>query len=127
MSFRRDVFDDVGLFDEIYTHSSLRNESDFCLRARSKGHRLIYNPAAAVYHNESASGGTRMRKPSERTFYDVMNDTLFILKCRRLIKMFSWRRFAVRQILMLAFFALHNASVKQQRIPDFHNGNARYP
>jgi GT2 family glycosyltransferase len=114
MSFRRDVFDDVGLFDEIYTHSSLRNESDFCLRIRSKGHRLIYNPAVAVYHNESASGGTRMGKRSERAFYDVMNDTVFILKCRRVIKMFSWRRFALRQILILVshlLFALTRADL----------------
>ena len=106
MSFRKDVFDDVGPFDEIYTHSSLRNESDFCLRARSKGHRLLYNPTVTVYHDEVASGGARMRKPSERTFYNVMNDTVFILKCRRVIKMFSWRRFALRQILILAFHLL---------------------
>lgn len=106
MSFRKDVFDDVGLFDEIYTHSSIRNESDFCLRARSKGHRLLYNPTVAVYHYESPSAGTRMGKRSVRIFYDVMNDTVFILKCRRMIKMFSWRRFALRQILILAFHLL---------------------
>lgn len=102
MSFRRPVFDTVGLFDETYSQTSLRWETDFCLRARTKGFKLMYNPRAAVYHQQSdhisIPSGDRLSKAS---YSNAMNDTLFILKRRSDIKDFSCLRFILRQLLIV--------------------------
>ena len=50
MMVRRDVFEEVGGFDE-----NLRNfdDYDFCLRLRESGYKLIYTPYSKLYHYES--------------------------------------------------------------------------
>jgi len=50
MMVRRDVFEEVGGFDE-----NLRNfdDYDFCLRLRESGYKLIYTPYSKLYHHES--------------------------------------------------------------------------
>ena len=100
MSFRRAVFEAVGLFDEVYDHTAFRFETEFCLRARAKGFKLVYNPRAFVYHQSSKHTS---RPEGERlgraTFSNMTNDVLFVLRSRKNIPRFSWIRFAVRQML----------------------------
>jgi len=101
MSFRKEVFDVVGPFDETYERTSLRYETDFCLRARAKGFRLIYNPNAVVLHGGgqhiSWVNGKSLRT---KLYYNTMNDTLFVMKLRKKIDAFSVPRFVLRQLLL---------------------------
>jgi GT2 family glycosyltransferase len=55
MVMRRDVFDSIGGFDEKFAIAF--NDVDLCLRIRQKGWRIVWTPAAEMYHHESASLG----------------------------------------------------------------------
>lgn len=58
MSFRKQVFADRGLsFDERFAGSAVREESDFCLRLRSTGFKIWYDPNACLVHLGEESGG----------------------------------------------------------------------
>lgn len=62
-AYRRDLFDDVGTFDEGYF--AYFEDVDLGLRARLAGHRCLYVPDAVVYHHGSATA----RRISDRAFY----------------------------------------------------------
>lgn len=58
MSFRSSVFTEHGLsFDERFAGSAVREESDFCLRLRSTGMKIWYDPNACLVHLGEESGG----------------------------------------------------------------------
>jgi glycosyltransferase involved in cell wall biosynthesis len=58
MSFRSSVFAEWGLtFDERFVGSAVREESDFCLRLRSTGMKIWYDPSACLVHLGEESGG----------------------------------------------------------------------
>jgi len=54
---RRDVFDEVGGFDEERLPVTF-NDVDLCLKMRRAGYLIVYTPFAKLYHHES---GTRRR------------------------------------------------------------------
>ncbi len=54
---RREVFENVGRFDERFPSDF--NDIDYCLRLRQAGYRVVYTPWAQLYHHESASFGIR--------------------------------------------------------------------
>jgi O-antigen biosynthesis protein len=55
MAFRREVFEQVGGFDEIFVVSM--NDVDICLRVLQLGLKITWTPFAALIHHESASRG----------------------------------------------------------------------
>ncbi len=55
MMVRRDVFEQIGRFDEELPVAF--NDVDFCLRLREKGYLLVYEPLAELVHHESRSRG----------------------------------------------------------------------
>jgi GT2 family glycosyltransferase len=55
MLVRHDVFSDIGGFDEALAIAF--NDVDLCLRLREAGWRIVWTPAATLYHKESASIG----------------------------------------------------------------------
>lgn len=58
MSFRREVFEQHGLyFDERFRGSAVREESDFCLRFRRTGYKIWYDPDANLVHLGEETGG----------------------------------------------------------------------
>ena len=58
MSFRREIFTKYGLwFDERFRGSAVREESDFCLRIRSTGYEIWYDPQAYLVHLGEETGG----------------------------------------------------------------------
>jgi GT2 family glycosyltransferase len=58
MSFRREIFTKYGLqFDERFQGSAVREESDFCLRLRSTGYHIWYDPDAYLVHLGEETGG----------------------------------------------------------------------
>lgn len=52
-AYRREVFDDVGLFDE--DHGAYHEDTDIALRAQLRGYRCLYVPEAVCFHVGSAS------------------------------------------------------------------------
>jgi O-antigen biosynthesis protein len=52
---RRDVFDEVGGFDEASLPATF-GDVDFCLKIRRAGYLIVYTPFAKLYHHESAIG-----------------------------------------------------------------------
>ncbi|NJL69556.1 MAG: glycosyltransferase family 2 protein [Microcoleus sp. SM1_3_4] len=58
MSFRKQIFTEFKLsFDERFAGSAVREESDFCLRLRSIGFKIWYDPKACLVHLGEESGG----------------------------------------------------------------------
>ncbi len=55
MLVRRDVFEEVGGFGEVYPVAF--NDIDFCLKLGRAGYRLLYTPHAQLTHYESVSRG----------------------------------------------------------------------
>lgn len=53
MLVRREVYDELGGFDE--AHSVTNNDLDFCLRARRAGYNIVYTPYASMVHHEMVS------------------------------------------------------------------------
>ncbi|MDR0656591.1 MAG: glycosyltransferase family 2 protein [Treponema sp.] len=60
MSFKKTIFDAVGLFDINYTGNAYREDTDMAVRLRKAGYRILYDPEAALIHHMSAGGGTRV-------------------------------------------------------------------
>ena len=57
MSFRRDLVEGLGGFDERYTANAFRWETDFSLRVIRAGYRIRYDPEARVVHHYGTPGG----------------------------------------------------------------------
>jgi hypothetical protein len=57
--FRKRVFDDVGLLEDMYFAHG--DDTDLCLRAQLGGYRGLYVPDAVVYHEGGASSNVMSR------------------------------------------------------------------
>jgi GT2 family glycosyltransferase len=57
MSFRREVVERLGGFDEQYTANAFRWETDFSVRVTRAGYRIRYDPEARVIHHYGTPGG----------------------------------------------------------------------
>jgi GT2 family glycosyltransferase len=77
----REVFVRAGMLDEGYFPAYFE-ETDFCLRARRLGYRVVYVPGARVVHHESTTTG----KFTERYYYLYHRNRI-----RFLLKNYSWR------------------------------------
>lgn len=70
--YRREVFQEIGLFDE--AHFAYLEDVDVCYRARIAGYRNIYIPGAVVLHVGSATSGSvynefKIRHSSRNSIY----------------------------------------------------------
>lgn len=54
---RRDVFIDVGGFDEVHLPIEF-NDVDYCLRVRRAGYRVLCLPVDGIFHRESSTRGS---------------------------------------------------------------------
>ena len=59
VAFRREVLDDVGLFDDDFF--LYYEDTDLSWRVRARGHQIRYEPAAVLRHHHSASSGEESR------------------------------------------------------------------
>ncbi|VVC53491.1 protein of unknown function [Beijerinckiaceae bacterium RH AL1] len=57
MLVRRDVFEELGRFDQIYA-PAYYEEADLCMRVRRHGFRIVYDPRVVVDHYEFASASS---------------------------------------------------------------------
>jgi GT2 family glycosyltransferase len=62
--YRKEIFDDVGLFDEDFV--SYCEDGDLSFRAQLAGYRCFYSPGAVVYHMGSASTGGKRSETATR-------------------------------------------------------------
>lgn len=74
MMTRREVYERMRGFDERFACDF--NDTDYCLRIRREGLRVVYTPYAELLHRESASFGTRVWNGTDlermrRTWGDV--------------------------------------------------------
>ena len=71
MYVRREVIDRVGVLDERYPMAY--EDVDWCLRAWQSGFRVLYFPAASLYHHESVTRGTDVgerERASQHLFWE---------------------------------------------------------
>ncbi|MGB9882114.1 MAG: glycosyltransferase family 2 protein [Methanomassiliicoccales archaeon] len=82
MLVRREVFEEVGLFDQDY--DIYAEDLDFCLRAAERGYESWYIPSSVVYHEVSSStgvAGSNLMTPF-RAYHYARN--MFILTSKRI-------------------------------------------
>lgn len=63
MMVKKTVWDEVNGFNEDYAVAL--NDIDLCLRIREKGHLIVLNPGAELYHYESKSRGSEEESPEK--------------------------------------------------------------
>ncbi|MDE0078259.1 MAG: glycosyltransferase [Caldilineaceae bacterium] len=69
MSMGRQLAIDVGLFDEGFIGRANGEETDFSLRILRRGHKIAFDPAAAVVHLSHPSGGSRASRDEDEGQY----------------------------------------------------------
>ncbi len=72
IAVRREVFDQVGLFDEISFPIGYGEENDFCFRAADAGFKLRVADHVYVYHHKSKSFGNERRETLARQAHEVL-------------------------------------------------------
>lgn len=93
MMVKKEVFERVGLFDEDYF--LYYEDSDFCLRAKKEGFKVVFIPEAVVYHANAKS--TTLGSPLQ-DYYITRNRMLYAKKHLSLRTQFALFREALRNI-----------------------------
>ncbi|XLS30960.1 glycosyltransferase family 2 protein [Flavobacteriaceae bacterium M23B6Z8] len=75
MFVRKDVFENLGGFDEDYF--AHQEEIDFCWRARNKGYKTYYTGFSSIYH---VGGATLSNMNPKKTFLNFRNSLFSITK-----------------------------------------------
>ncbi len=107
MSFRREVFRAVGGFDRAYGGSSIGEETDFCLRARRAGFRLVFEPRASLEHLHLPTGGCRIPRFERWLYWQAHNSMLFVLRHARPTAL---PIFVARRVARLGLFVLERGA-----------------
>ncbi|MBS7635170.1 glycosyltransferase family 2 protein [Candidatus Bathyarchaeota archaeon] len=97
MSFRRDIFEEVGGFDEYLGKISFFEDTDISLSVKEKGYKLMCQPAAIVVHYDISHGGCTPRVDEHwywfsrnrlyvvlkhpKFFYSIITITYFSVNC----------------------------------------------
>jgi len=79
MLVRDKVFREIGYFDESFF--MLLEETDFCIRSRKSGYRILYQPRSVIYHKGSIS---RKKVPLTSLYYSHRNRLLLLRKHNKL-------------------------------------------
>lgn len=100
---KKEVFDKIGFFDENYF--LYYEDSDFCMRAKKAGFKILYIPEALVYHKNARSTG--LGSPLQ-DYFITRNRMLFAFKFLSIRTKFAIFREALKNIFnstrRLAFF-----------------------
>lgn len=112
MAFRRQALAAVGGFDEGYTRSAYREDTDIGWRLRRQGYGLWFAADAWLWHLSAPSGGTR--DLSIEVEYDIMrNDLRFAAAHLTWIQHAAWR-------LRLYASRVVKAGLRQGRLVALH-------
>ncbi|OLZ11685.1 glycosyltransferase family 2 protein [Sulfobacillus thermosulfidooxidans] len=89
MAFRKSALLHVGGFDERYTRSAFREDTDISFRIRKAGYAIWFNHKAWLYHLSAPHGGTRDESIAVES--DIMlNDWRFALFNLSIGQQFLW-------------------------------------
>lgn len=80
MSFRKKVFETVGLFDTHYVGNALREETDMFVRLKNKRLKTVYQPQACLYHMMDNTGGCRSIETVQYWEIYFYNQSYFYIK-----------------------------------------------
>ncbi|MBU2052571.1 glycosyltransferase [Patescibacteria group bacterium] len=69
MAFNREIFQQLGGFDESYQGIGDWSEPDICFKIREAGHKLLFNSKARIWHEPSKTGAFSKRNAESRTRY----------------------------------------------------------
>jgi GT2 family glycosyltransferase/SAM-dependent methyltransferase len=69
---RRELFEELGGFDERF--AVCYNDVDYCLRLVRSGRRVVYQPAALLYHHESSSREGGVAPHELRLFHELWGE-----------------------------------------------------
>jgi len=69
------AIEDIGLLDRRFF--IILEETDWCLRARKAGYKIVYTPGSVIYHKEGISGKKQSRT---NVYYSHRNRLLLIKK-----------------------------------------------
>lgn len=86
MSFRRDVLNQVGFFEEFFVGTSMVEEPDMAFRIRKIGYKLYFNASITINHFPQYNGNIAemtARRP-DWFYYYFTNLCMFYLKYNRL-------------------------------------------
>ena len=94
MLVKREIFEKVGFFDKKYF--LYLEDMDFCVRIKSAGFRIIFEPEAIVWHkNASSSGGSGSLL---QDYFITRNRLLFAFKHASFKTKFAVSRQVIGQI-----------------------------
>jgi GT2 family glycosyltransferase len=79
-SVQKKIFDEVGGFKTIYRGNAHLEETDFSLRVKRAGYRLVFEPKAMLKHLHFARGGNRVSDIYELRYWIARNHVVFILE-----------------------------------------------
>lgn len=89
MSFRKQALEAIGGFDERYTRSAFREDTDVSWRLRKEGFALWFSSEAWLTHLASPEGGTRDRSITVDVDL-IVNDIRFALLNLRGVRKWAW-------------------------------------
>lgn len=113
---RRQVIEEIGLLDPRFF--IYYEETDWCMRARAAGWKILYVPRARMWHKVSAAMGTTSPATA---YYMSRNVLLFMAKNRRgLPKLYSLARVSTRNLLTVAAYTVKSHAGRRRP-----NRNAR--
>jgi GT2 family glycosyltransferase len=95
--FRRDVIENVGYMSEDYF--LYYEETDWNVRTKQKGFKIIYCPDSVVYHKVSMSSGGEQNKAPYFAYYMLRNSYIMILRTQQS---------TINKIFILACMCLHS-------------------
>jgi GT2 family glycosyltransferase len=80
MSFSREAIAETGLFDWNYAGDGSKFETDYCVRIKRNGFRLLFDPNALVLHSESDARLVSRKRSPARAYFKARNNTYFSFK-----------------------------------------------
>jgi GT2 family glycosyltransferase len=78
MSIRRDALRTAGLFDPAFGGTSIREETDLCLRIRACGYKIWFEPSASLQHLAVFSGGCGNRRIRLSWYYWYIHNNAYL-------------------------------------------------
>ena len=100
MAVSRDTLQDVGLLDE--TLFAYVEDVEFCLRARKRGHAVVFAPGAHAWHSVSASTGGEQAS-THSVYYGVRNTITVCERTRPLARPLD----SLRRLCIVGTFAMY--------------------
>jgi glycosyltransferase involved in cell wall biosynthesis len=127
MSFKKEVLNEVGFFEEYFMGTSMVEEPDMAYRIIKSGYRLYFNASITIFHYPQSNGNIAEMKGrrADWFYYYFFNLCIFFLKYARVWNIFFL--FFYSLILSLMHVLQHRLSMSDYKrmIAGFFHGMGR--